>query len=354
MKISVLMLGPARNVRGGISSVVNQYFVSSLSGTIDLTYIATQVDGGRPRKFIQVIVAFLQFAWHMATSRCEIVHIHMASRASFSRKSIFLDLSKRLRKRVVLHVHGAEFKQFYETESGPSKQRRIRSALQKADIVLALSESWRQTLRDIAGAQADIRVLPNPVRVPEIAARPVNTQNLNILFMGRLGERKGVYDLLEASRELLVEFENVRFILCGDGEVEAVRARVQGLGLSERIEVPGWETNRDRRLADASIFVLPSYNEGLPMAVLEAASYGLPIVSTPVGGIAEVVADGESGILVAPGDRAALRDALKRLVQSRDLRERMGGHARKTVIDKFEVSAITRKLEAVYEELMRR
>jgi glycosyltransferase involved in cell wall biosynthesis len=153
---------------------------------------------------------------------------------------------------------------------------------------------------------------------------------LTVLALGRLGQRKGTYDLLCAVESLPAHVRSrVHLRLAGDGEVDQVRAQVAARGLGDTVDVVGWlgPRERDEALRQADIFVLPSYDEGLPMALLEAMAHGLVPITTPVGGIPEAVTDGVHGLLVPPGDPAALARALHRLVENDTLRERLGHHA---------------------------
>jgi glycosyltransferase involved in cell wall biosynthesis len=153
---------------------------------------------------------------------------------------------------------------------------------------------------------------------------------LTVLALGRLGQRKGTYDLLRAVESLPAHVRSrVHLRLAGDGEVDQVRAQVAARGLGDTVDVVGWlgPRERDEALRQADIFVLPSYDEGLPMALLEAMAHGLVPITTPVGGIPEAVTDGVHGLLVPPGDPAALARALHRLVENDALRERLGRHA---------------------------
>ena len=102
----------------------------------------------------------------------------------------------------------------------------------------------------------------------------------------------------------------------------------------------------------ADIYVLPSYAEGLPMSILEAASYGLPIVATRVGGIPEIIDDGVNGFLIDPGDKGALTDRLLRLIENPELRSQMGRAAYQKVKEKFDVDTVVKQLDSLYQEFL--
>ncbi|WP_373159559.1 glycosyltransferase family 4 protein [Mycobacterium marinum] len=143
--------------------------------------------------------------------------------------------------------------------------------------------------------------------------------------------RKGSYDLIDAVAALDETVRNrLLATLAGDGDVDQVRAAVAKAGLGETIDVVGWldPMARDELLCRAQIFVLPSRNEGLPMALLEAMANGLAPVTTTAGSIGEVVTDGVNGLLVGPAHADQLAHALGALVTDENLRARLGGAAR--------------------------
>jgi glycosyltransferase involved in cell wall biosynthesis len=112
----------------------------------------------------------------------------------------------------------------------------------------------------------------------------------------------------------------------------------------------GWVTgeNKEALLSTASIFVLPSYYEGLPMSVLEAMAWGVPVITTPVGGIPEVVRHGEEGVIVQPGDIVGLTAALRQLLDDESLRQRLGANGRKRIQHIFSDEVVFPQLEAIW------
>jgi glycosyltransferase involved in cell wall biosynthesis len=144
----------------------------------------------------------------------------------------------------------------------------------------------------------------NAVRIPDPPVRQSGVGRVHAVALGRLGVRKGSYDLIAAVGALDKTVRSrLRVTLAGDGEVDEVRAAVAAAGLHETIHVAGWldPAARDELLCTAHIFVLPSHDEGMPMALLEAMAYGLAPVTTMVGSIGEAVSDRINGLVVAPG-----------------------------------------------------
>src|SRR5205823_1799964 len=181
---------------------------------------------------------------------------------------------------------------------------------------------------------ADVVVVPPPVAitVPELAAKP----NL-VLFLGHLEAAKGIYDLLDALAGVRSAVPDVRLACAGDGDRIGVARYAENLGIAEAVKFTGWVGPSGKRalLEHAAVFALPSYDEALPVSLLEAMSAGVPVVATPVGGIVEVVVDRASGLLVAPGDTAGLERALTRLLVEPALAARLGVAARETARLRF-------------------
>ncbi|MDE6685487.1 MAG: glycosyltransferase family 4 protein, partial [Duncaniella sp.] len=178
-----------------------------------------------------------------------------------------------------------------------------------------------------------------------------------VLFLGRLGERKGTYLLLEAIKNLDGELPaDIRFNLCGDGEVEEVNQRAREMGIAHRIGHIGWTTGelKDRILNRTVLNVLPSYNEGLPMTILETMARGIPNLSTRIASIPEVITDGETGLQMEPGDVDALTDGLRRLLTDRDLRIKLSDNSYNLICERFSLDSSVRELTAVYDRLTRK
>ena len=281
-----------------------------------------------------------------------LVHIHTASRASFYRKSILAIISKAFKRKIIMHVHGAEFNIFYHQESGRLLKLYIRSVLGLSDRIIALSNKWAQDLAKIVGDKVNIQVIFNGIeemhQVPDLRQK----QYITILFMGRIGKRKGVYDLIEAVYPLMIENPNIKVILAGDGEVEHVRSVVQSKGLANSFIIPGWIEEKEKYYTQADIFVLPSYNEGLPMSILEACSYGIPVVSSNVGGIPEVLDQEYQELLVEPGDVVNLRRLLNELILNSDKRQTYGQRGKQIIRDKFNIKKIVTEVENLYQVLI--
>ncbi len=358
--VRVIHLGPAlRGNSGGMAAVIRQLLENQRGDPeIETGHITTACPPGRsfPAKLLLVAWAAFRLVLCCLRRPRPILHVHAACRGSLARKALLIRFGQWLGARAVLHMHGAILKEWYEA-SGPRGQRRIRRWLDNADMILAVADYWHRFLSEVT--RIPIATVRNTVDARKFPAREDKPRSgpARLLFLGLIGERKGAFELLRATRLALdhPSAPDLRLVLAGNGDLERARILVRELGISARVEITGWigPEEKLRRLRESDVFVLPTHNEGLPMALLEAMSTGLPVVTTPVGGIPEVVRDGETGLLVPPGDTAALTEALARLAADPELRRRLGAAAAEEV-RKFDIDAACARIKDVYQRLAAR
>lgn len=347
----VVMIGTAPEGKGGVAAVVSVYKNHGLFDRYGIRYVVTHRAGSLIQKFTCGLSGGLELLWLLMTGKVALVHAQVASYGSFKRKSFYLALARAFGVGTVFHLHGAEFKKFTDEIASPALRRRIVHTVESSSRVIALSESWAEYLRSIAPG-ARVFSVANPVHMPANVSREQEEQG-RVLFLGRAEQRKGVFDLLEAFARLSSRIAGARLAIGGDGDLDKVRERIQQLGLADRVEVLGWVAgaDKDAQMRRAQVFVLPSYDEGLPMAMLESMAQGKAIVVTPVGGIPEAVQNGQQGLLVAPGAVNELTQALESLLVSADLRHRLGAAARQRVAERFCTEHVLGQVGALYRDL---
>lgn len=340
--MGVLMIGPHPRSRGGISSVIDMYREAGFFKKHG--FMASTIDGSISQR-IAWFAAFLPLYTLrlLLDFSIDVVHIHLAVKGSVLRKAIVFYLARLAGKQTILHFHGAQFSVFYE-KSRPWLRGLVVRMMRQADQVICLNHTCQKYIHDVTGALAT--VLYNPTCMQ----KPVRQEDghVRFLFMGRIGQRKGVYDLIEAARN--IDPQRASIHLYGDGEVERARRFVDEAGLSDRVFVHGWISGGKKAevFRSSQVLVLPSYNEGLPISVLEALAYGLPVISTPVGGIPDAVQDGWNGIMVAPGNANALSRAINRLADDVTLRRAMGQAGYERARERFDIYSVLESLETIY------
>ncbi|MFI4886585.1 MAG: glycosyltransferase family 4 protein [Steroidobacterales bacterium] len=347
---TVLMVGTDLRGMGGVRAVVKGYMDGGLFERVDCTYAATHRYGPPWVKVWAALTGWARVAKLLLTLERPLVHVHLSAHASFWRKSIVCLMARLAGRPYLLHLHSGFFPEFYE-QSGPLARRLIRGTFADAAVVIALSEQWRSWLFRIC-ASARIEVLANAVALPDLGRqRQLQAAESKLLFLGDISRSKGVFDLVQAFARVSAEFPHLKLICGGVGAVEEL-CRLRGeLGVDrERLCCPGWlETERARSaLAGATIFVLPSHAEALPMALLEAMSWSLPVITTPVGGIPQVIENEVNGLLVVPGDIDAIAAAIARLMREPALRAKLGGAARRTIEQSYSLDAAVERLIQIY------
>ncbi|MDR1797398.1 MAG: glycosyltransferase [Clostridiales Family XIII bacterium] len=352
-KLRVLMVGVHPDTKGGIWTVVDNYLHhEGYRAAVDVTYVATATGGPAAKRHLFSLGAFLRLFFILLTKKIDLVHIHSASRGSFVRKGLALRIAKRFGKPVVFHLHGAQFEAYYDA-APPREKRRIEETLARADRVLCLGSAWEKLLREKVGVAEGVEVLHNAVAVPP--ENPYDPGAKEIIFLGEVGRRKGAFDLIEAAAQMRRSGtlpEGVSVLLYGGGAAldEAARAAEAAGGADGSVRCMGFLAKSGKRdaLRRAMLHVLPSYDEGLPMSVLETMAAGIPNVTTGVGAIPDAVEGGKNGILVRPGDPQQLAAAIGALASSERMRKEMSGRAFGTMREKFSLDGHVEKLLRIY------
>ncbi|MGS0685640.1 glycosyltransferase family 4 protein [Nakamurella sp. GG22] len=349
---SALWVSTSLDTRGGVASFVRMMRDTDFWDQWHVRHVATHRDGSIPKRIRTFLVALAVLVRELVLRRPAIVHVHMSSNGSFFRKSIVVWVSRLLRLPVVIHVHGGGFHQFQA--DAPSLLRRyIRVTIESAAAVVALGANWQLRLQALA-PKAEVVVIPNAVRPGSSIAQPAPGEPVRVLFMGRVGEHKGTFELLDAWAVALGAGMIAQLTIAGDGEVDRARAQVAELSLGESVDILGWVPAQDvhNLLQSSHVLVLPSHNEGQPMAILEAMGHGLCVVATDTGGIPDLV-DNQCGLLVPVGDTFALAAALARVVMHTDERIMYSNNALQRIRNDFDVSVVARRYDELYRSVLR-
>ncbi|WP_255196467.1 glycosyltransferase family 4 protein [Halorarius litoreus] len=348
--MSLLIVGPFQ--RGGVHNYIQQQ-IDQLSGRVAVSTHDTRVPplgAGRLRNLRAVLTGLAAFLQFTRRDQPDLVHIHTSHRFSFYRKSLYVFFTNLVWDvPIVLHVHGSSFDEFMQTDSSvvAAIQRRVFDA---SDGIIVLSEYWK----DVVSRQSDrskIHVLPNAVDPETFPADPTS-EPPHIVFVSNLIARKGVMDLAAAIERVAERYPgSVRVSIGGDGPLAEKIRRLE----EEYDEVTylGYLSEVDKRslLGDGSIYVLPTYAEGLPFALLEGMAGANAVVSTSVGSIPEVIGP-ENGILVTPGDIDELVDAIETLVTEPERQRRMAETNRRAIERQYSWSHVIDELVEIYDSLV--
>jgi glycosyltransferase involved in cell wall biosynthesis len=333
--------------KGGIATVVRGYRGSDLEKYYEITYIESYIDGSRKKKLLKAVKSYFLYISLLLRHKPDLVHIHSAFGPSFYRKLPFILLSALFHVPIINHIHGSEFKSFY-LDACKTKKTLIRKAYNACSILIVLSNGWKEILSQVVPTEK-IRVIENYCLIPEQVKREECRKQ--VLFLGMIGKGKGCYDIPEVVEMVTREIPNCHFVLAGDGEIEAICQLLQEKHVEEYVLFPGWlrGKGKDRVLRESDIFLLPSYSEGMPMSILEAMGYGLPIVSTDVGAIPKLVQNEVNGFTFKPGDKYGFANSIIALLMSKEMRLRYGDNSRNIVINEYSLESHIQKINEVYK-----
>jgi len=339
-----------RNHRGGIGAVIeiySRYFEA-------FNFLPTYQPGSLLFKILYFIKFIFNFVFKLICNRkIKLIHIHGASYGSFYRKYFSFLIAKYIfRKKVIYHIHGGEFHLFYQRSNDLVKWF-VEYELSHIDTLICLSQQWYQFF-DQHFKVKNISIVPNIIDYPNSDLVQRNSNKINLLFLGYIVNRKGVFDLLEVLRTDILFYEkHIKLKIGGNGEIDKLKSKIIEFDLQNIVEYIGWVSNDDKcsYLKNCDVYILPSYNEGLPISILEAMSYGKPIISTAVGGIPEIVIPYRNGLLVEPGNKVDIENALNYCIENKSTLSKFGEES-KVLVTKHLPENVIKVLTQVYENLL--
>jgi glycosyltransferase involved in cell wall biosynthesis len=277
--------------------------------------------------------------------RADVVHSHEFTMAIYGAAA-----AKRARARHVITMHGGLY---YATAW--RRRAALRWAMRRSAALIGVSDATASALqRNLGIARSKLHVVPNgiPLRTgvrarlrSELALAP---GELLIVSVGNLYAVKGHAVLIDALATLR-DRAGWRLAIAGRGEEEPrLRAQAATASIGDRVHLLGFRDDVADILAAGDVFTMPSLSEGLPLALVEGMSFGLPVVVTGVGGVPEVVTDGVEGLIVPPSDPGALATALAELLQNASRRQQMGAAARTRAVRDYALSTMADRYERLY------
>lgn len=344
----VLLIGPDyKRPKGGIAQVLNVYSKYYRN----FNFITTLKDGTAFSKVFTLLDALFAFVFIMLFNRSiKIVHIHGTANNSMKRKSLFVNLAKLFNKKVIYHVHSATL-----PECDKTQHDFIKKTLCKCDVVIALTPYWNDYIKRTYNCKRVITV-ENIVDYPKMTTNQIQEdKSLTFLYLGLISNHKGIYDLIDVVREHHYEYQGkAKFVVAGNGETEKFQSLIKEYGISDVISYYGWASGDKKAelLNQCDVYIQPTYAEGQPISILEALSYKKPILTTPVGGIPDIVKDNYNGILFTPGDKVALATAITRFLEMPSNSIQQMGENSHSLVASHMPNEVISKLETIYTELL--
>lgn len=348
---NILVIGVHPEIEKGIESIVQNNIDSGLSASYKNIHLYTHTSGNFLKKILYMIKFYIQFPFILLFNNIDLIHLHASIKSNLFRKCYFLIIGKLFGKKIILHMHSAMPKEYLMGKDSVIKTKIEKLLFNSYDAIIAITEYWSKVLKDYT--ESPIFLVYNSIPIPTAFIRESEiTDKIKIFTMYELSKRKGTYDIIEAAK--YIQNPNVVINLYGNGDIEELKSLIGKNNLQEKIIINNLVSGEQKHtiFKGADIYILPSYKEGMPMSVLDAMSYGLPIISTPVGGISEAVDDGINGCLIQPGDYRALAEKIDLLSNDKELREKMGQESLRIAKEKFDINVIIKQLKEIYGNVL--
>jgi len=225
-----------------------------------------------------------------------------------------------------------------------------------SDKIITVSNAVMRHALNLGASYEKIKVIPNGVDLKEFNPGEYRkTEEKRIVFVGRLFPNKGIQYLIEAAPVILSRYPNVEFIIIGKGPMEAELKKLIGrLNLEHAFRFLGIVPSVSEIMRQCNIFVRPSLTEGMPLTILEAMACGLPVIASKIPGTSEIVKDGETGILIKPGDVKQLSNAIIKLIEDEDYARRIKERAYEFIKNHYSWDRIAEEYLKTYNEVLKR
>ncbi|MCW6108713.1 glycosyltransferase family 4 protein, partial [Clostridium sporogenes] len=230
---------------------------------------------------------------------------------------------------------------------------RIKKIIERTSKIIVLSERFKMDFINRFDLEKDkICTIYNGINVNKRSIN-LNNKKLQILYMGKLSESKGIYDLLKIIPNIYSRYPKVKFIIAGNGEIDRVKHIVRATNIEKCTHIVGWIDGKvkDKYLYESSILVMPSHFEAFGISIIEAMEYGLAIVANEVGGIPDIINHDVNGKLVQKGNLTQLQKALEKYIKDENLTKKIGLINSK-MVKKFDINNNITQIQQIYEELI--
>lgn len=347
------MIGVDETSLGGMLTVAKNYMNNAkFCKETNLIYIPSTTHGSKLSKMIFSLKAYHKISKTIKKKNIDIVHVHMSHGGSSIREGLIMRKARKLGCKTVAHLHSASFPIWYNNLSNVRKNI-VSNMMQYADVIIALGEEWKNIYADVTKHKIRIEVIYNAVPCQKVNC--YNSEAKEILFLAHMIKRKGIDDLLQAISHIQNKIpDGVSFSLYGADRDKNINDKIQSMKLGDVVHYKGWLTNEQKDICfkNTMLNVLPSYNEGLPMTILETMAYGIPNIATNIAAIPEAISDGKNGFLFTPGDIDRLETLLIDLISNPEKRRCISNVAYETIENKFSIDIHMKKVLELYNSLL--
>jgi glycosyltransferase involved in cell wall biosynthesis len=349
----VFVIGINKERQGGVASVFKILeqagFFSEDKG---IYYLYSSNEKHRLSRALSAITQYFYFIYSVMLRRPAILHIHFSADYSFWRKVPYILFGKLSGCKLLLHIHPVLFWDYYQGRAHFIR-RIIFHILNQADgFIVTNKYLCEQLCGEFQGRP--VHLIENPLNVSYFANPLHLHRKKQVLFLGAILPGKGVYDLVQAMPLVLRSCPDCRFLFAGNQENERLKKELHKLRLHEQSDVLDWVDMEQKRilLQTSEMFILPSYSEGLPMAVLEAMASALPVISTAAGGLAQLLIHEENALIIPAGNPLELANAIIRLHGDQALQQKIAQQAL-LAVQRFDVNRVMQKTFELYQQFLR-
>ena len=357
-KITVLTTSPSININqnvSGISSITNLW----IKNNSQINYILF-ISGKKDKTTYGVFwlltqpITLFRFIFQIVSKKIDIVHINMPlENLAVIREFFFIIISKIFQKRIILHIHGGKYNMNKQIPNLISSL--IKQSLRISTKIIVLGEKECHFLMsEYHILKEKTLVLPNGVKIPKKKLTIKDpTKVLKLLFLGRLDRNKGLNEIINSLKELSSEI-NYMFEIAGDGPDKDWFLTKCETNLPNNYNYNGvvFGIQKEQLLSKCHVFLLPSYFEGLPSALLEAMSYGQVPIVTPVGSIQDVILNNKNGIIIPIKNSTKIIDGLNKISTDSLFYDKLSKKAYQTIQEKFSLSNYLISLNKIYNDLI--
>lgn len=337
----VLVIGSAEQSGGGVSSVIKLMKKMPIWKKFHCYWLGTQIQRNYAWKLLYAIRAYLIALFIIW--RYDIIHFHTVPNISMIVQLPIFFLSVLGRKKIIIHIHmGNQLKHHHW-------DKLFRWHLRHSDLIILLAKKWQCLFQEeYADIKTPTTVLYNAC---EITSEISYSDKEKIIIMAAFfNENKAPDLLLKAWNEIRNDYKDWRIYMLGNGEIEKYKKMADDMGLADSVIFTGYMTGNEKEyfFNKASIYCMCSYEEGFPMVVLEAWAHEVCVISTPVGGLPDVIEEGKNMLTFDFGDWKGLARQLKVLMDNTEKMNIMGKYSRKFVANYFSLEKINNDIEKIY------
>jgi glycosyltransferase involved in cell wall biosynthesis len=351
------------NIASGLDTALENLRGSPLASSYELVVVSLYRGETSNRSLIPRLAfgtwLLVRLICRFALERPAVADVHAVSGRDLLKNGAVVLAARATGVPVLLRIHGGNFASSYESARGVERSI-VRWILRAADRVVVLSRRWEDVARSIEPA-ARTAVIPNSVDCDQFAGmsarRPSSAQD--VLMLASFCERKGHFDAVRAAAMLKDKHPATKFLFFGSerdaGALAALRETARAESVSKSVEFlePVFGRDKLEQIASASVFILPSHTENMPMAIMEAMAAGLPVVATTVGAIPEMIEDGKTGLLLEPRQPDQLAGAIARLLEDPGFRRRIGERAAEAARRSWDKSVVGEMTAKLYDTVRR-